>query len=461
RPAPRGGLPLPGGPAPAPRPGGPYLKSPFNYIGGKHRLLPQILPLFPPGIGTFVDLFAGGCDVGINVPAERVVFNDINVKVIGMYRAFRERPAEEILERVDRRVREYGLDRDNPPSYAAFRLHYNRTGDPLDLFALACHSYNYMFRFNSRLEYNNTYGRGRSRLSAVMRRNLLSFLERIKRPGVTFTCADFAAADVSGLGPDDLVYCDPPYLIAQGSHNDGARGFKRWREAEEEALHGFLDSLDARGVRFALSNVLSHKGALNRILLGWCRKYRVACIASDYSNSSYNARKGGSLEVLITNYAPPPGTGGDRPACLRGPAAPGGGAETAGVSRVPLRRAAEARGGQPGFRETVRGAAGEIPEIPAAWASGGQDDPGSPREAAAAACGGGRAPAAAVPSGGDREAGTRVAGERETPAPVREAGSADTRGGGSAGVREAGRAGGAESRLRLCLRWIRNLLRRL
>ena len=33
--------------------------SPMNYIGGKYKLLPQILPLFPEFTGTFVDLFCG------------------------------------------------------------------------------------------------------------------------------------------------------------------------------------------------------------------------------------------------------------------------------------------------------------------------------------------------------------------------------------------------------------------
>lgn len=37
-----------------------YLKNPFNYIGGKYKLLPQILPLFPKKIDKFVDLFGGG-----------------------------------------------------------------------------------------------------------------------------------------------------------------------------------------------------------------------------------------------------------------------------------------------------------------------------------------------------------------------------------------------------------------
>ena len=57
------------------------IKSPLNYIGGKAKILDQILPLFPKEIDNFIDLFAGGCNVGINVRANKVYFND-NLKYV-------------------------------------------------------------------------------------------------------------------------------------------------------------------------------------------------------------------------------------------------------------------------------------------------------------------------------------------------------------------------------------------
>ena len=48
-----------------------YVKSCLNYTGGKYKLLPQIIPLFPEDINMFVDLFCGGCNVGINVNAKK------------------------------------------------------------------------------------------------------------------------------------------------------------------------------------------------------------------------------------------------------------------------------------------------------------------------------------------------------------------------------------------------------
>ena len=52
-----------------------YIKSPMNYTGGKYKLLPYILPSFPGELSRFVDLFAGGLNVGINVQADVIYAN--------------------------------------------------------------------------------------------------------------------------------------------------------------------------------------------------------------------------------------------------------------------------------------------------------------------------------------------------------------------------------------------------
>ncbi|MDR1482617.1 MAG: Dam family site-specific DNA-(adenine-N6)-methyltransferase [Synergistaceae bacterium] len=279
-----------------------YLKSPLNYIGGKYKLLPQILPLFPRQAGIFVDLFAGGCNVGINVNADRIICNDQNTKIIDMFILFQQTDAEAILSRIDENIQKYGLSKYNEMGFVDFRNYYNATGDPIDLYTLTCYSFNYQFRFNSNLEYNNPFGRNRSRFSENMRDNLIAFIERIKTADIVFSSCDFEEFDTSTLGCDDMVYCDPPYLITTGSYNDGNRGFKDWNKEQETLLYALLDRLHRQGVRFALSNVLAHKGARNEILLGWSRKYIITEITNDYSNSSYNANRGKSVEVLITNY---------------------------------------------------------------------------------------------------------------------------------------------------------------
>lgn len=60
------------------------IQSPLNYTGGKFKLLPQ-LPSFPNNIHTFVDLFCGGCNVGINVKAQKHIYNDTNRYLLYLY----------------------------------------------------------------------------------------------------------------------------------------------------------------------------------------------------------------------------------------------------------------------------------------------------------------------------------------------------------------------------------------
>lgn len=53
--------------------------------------------------------------------------------------------------------------------------------------------------------------------------------------------------------------------------NDGNRGFKNWTEKEENEL---LDSLNQRNIKFALLNVLYHKGQENKILAEWSQNIK-------------------------------------------------------------------------------------------------------------------------------------------------------------------------------------------
>ncbi len=279
-----------------------YLKSPLNYIGGKYNLLSQIIPLFPKNINTFIDLFSGGANVAINVQSKNTICNDLNSIIIEMFKTFHDKDTNIILNHIKKRIQKYSLSKENKKGFLQFRDEYNKTRDPLDLYTLTCFSFNYQFRFNSKHEYNNPFGRNRSQFSVQMESNLVSFIEELKRKNIHFVSNDFRDFDITGFGEGDFIYCDPPYLITTGSYNDGKRGFKDWGTAEEEHLLAFLDRANARGIRFALSNVLEHKGRKNTILNNWCNKYRVVPILSSYSNSSYNTNRGGSKEVLILNY---------------------------------------------------------------------------------------------------------------------------------------------------------------
>src|SRR5699024_5968084 len=108
-----------------------YLKSPLNYIGGKYKLLNQIIPLFPKDISTFVDLFSGGANVGINVDAQKHVFIDMNTKINEMFRFFSGEDPVNLVHKIEDRLEEFKLSRSNAQGYNKFREQYNLNPNPL------------------------------------------------------------------------------------------------------------------------------------------------------------------------------------------------------------------------------------------------------------------------------------------------------------------------------------------
>lgn len=281
-----------------------YIKSPLNYIGGKYKLLKQILPLFPSDIGTFVDIFSGGANVGINVSANKHIFNDMNNRINEMFRYFQEQDPVELVHKIEQRIGDWDLSKTNEEAFHAFRKQYNVNPNPLDLYILSSFSYNYQFRFNNSMEYNNPFGRNRSHFSENMKNNLLNFVTKLQTLDATFTDFFFSEFDFSQLTSKDFVYLDPPYLITTGSYNDGKRGFSDWGEKQEKEMYQLMKNLSSRNIKFALSNVIIHKGKHNKSLEDFIKEENlfVKHLNFNYKNSSYNTSKKESLEVLVTNY---------------------------------------------------------------------------------------------------------------------------------------------------------------
>jgi len=290
-----------------------YIKSPLNYIGGKNKLLNQILPLLPSGINTFVDLFSGGCNVGININANRVIFNDNLTYLIELFSVFKNDNTQSIIHHIENRIDEFQLSQTNEEGYKKFRIFYNETKFPLDLFVLIAYSFNHQIRFNNSHKFNNPFGRNRSCFNNNMKNNLINFISKLHGGNFDFSNHSFEDFDFSKLSKDDFVYCDPPYLITTGTYNDGKRGFKGWSEKEEIELLDILDNLDSQNIKFGLSNVIEHKGKENFLLKDWLlnRAYTLNYLDKDYANSNYQTKdrdKKASIEVLITNYKPPKDT---------------------------------------------------------------------------------------------------------------------------------------------------------
>lgn len=97
-----------------------YIASPLNYIGGKARILDQMLPFMPTDIDIFVDLFCGGCNVGMNTPAEYTIYNDTSKPLIGLLKAFRRMKTDNIINGINALIDELGFSRTRDYNFAYY-----------------------------------------------------------------------------------------------------------------------------------------------------------------------------------------------------------------------------------------------------------------------------------------------------------------------------------------------------
>lgn len=282
-----------------------YVKSPLNYMGGKYKQLDVLLENFPEYIECFVDLFGGGFNVGINVDAKKIIYNDQIKYLVDLFDYFKNNEIPFILSEIDGLISEYELSKENQIGYNRLRNDYNSSKDIMKLLVLIFYSFNHQIRFNSKHEFNTPFGKNRSCYNSSIKNNLVSFIEVIKEKNAEFFNGNFSDFPFDELSSDDFVYCDPPYLITNGSYNDGNRGFKDWTEKEEVELFSVLDKLNTRSIKFALSNVFVHNGLENTRLIEWSKKYNVIILDNvNYNNSNYQSKSKDHLtvEVIVKNF---------------------------------------------------------------------------------------------------------------------------------------------------------------
>ena len=294
-----------------------YIKSPLNYTGGKYKLLPQILPLFPTNINKFVDLFTGGCNVAINVKANEKICNEIDEHLIALFEYFKNNNSSIVIDSVKNVIKEYGLSDTatygyeyygcdsssgvatyNKEKYLKLREDYNKdTTNSLYFFVLVMFAFSNQIRFNSDGHFNMPVNK--RDFNKNVEKNTIKFVDELDE-SYTFVNYDFRDMDLSNLTKDDMVYCDPPYLLNCTSYSEN----NKWTQKEDLLLMELLNKINNHGVKFALSNVLYSKGEANLRLIEWSKLYNVHYLDYNYNNCNYHKKDKTSkdIEVLITNY---------------------------------------------------------------------------------------------------------------------------------------------------------------
>lgn len=268
----------------------------IKWAGGKRRLLPEIRARIPDSLGVYHEPFLGGGAVLLDLEPERARAGDVNAELIGMLTVVRDDlPAllaalrghaaahsPEHYYAVRAMDREPGWAGVDPVTRAARLLYLNKT------------CFNGLHRVNRAGHFNVPYGRYRNP-NIVNEVGLRAAHDYLVGAGVQLAVAGFEQT-CAAAGRGDFVYLDPPYDVVSDTANFtgyAAGGFGR---IEQQQLRDVCDELDARGVRFLLSN------SATEFIRGLYSDYRVEIVQVARAINSNPAGRGKVDEVLVRNY---------------------------------------------------------------------------------------------------------------------------------------------------------------
>ena len=294
-------------------------RSPFFYVGDKFKLVPQLEYNFPKDIDRFIEPFWGGGSVFLNTKANSYILNDIDSYMVELHKFLmsysnrQEQFWDEIKLNIDKyKLSATFLGKDvpqeyrkefvktyfakyNKESYMKLRADFNQNKDDMmQLYLLLIYGFNRMLRFNSKGDFNLPVGNVDFNKNVVDALN--AYFDYVEGKDINMFNLDFQEfVEKVQPTPNDMVYLDPPYLITFSEYN------KLWNEDSEMRLIDFLDDLNSRNVRFAVSNVLWHRKRYNGTFNEWAQKYNIVRVKSNYISYHDNSEKD-SYEVLVKNY---------------------------------------------------------------------------------------------------------------------------------------------------------------
>ena len=249
-------------------------KSPIVYNGKKERLLKYIAPLYPNIINNYYEPFCGGASVFFDLHSQKIIngdyyLSDLNARVLRIYEVIRddlsgiERVLQSFLQH-DPELLFYALrkiedaaDRMNRPAPAKFKVLSNPSKTWLaakDLFLNRMTKNGW--RENKSGQFNLPYYAARKSNYFYQAANLADCHKVFSDRQVHIQAEDYLKIE-SRLVSGDFVYLDPPYEPASSTANFTAYTCNAFGQQEQKKLASFLNRIDAKGVKFILSNSLA------------------------------------------------------------------------------------------------------------------------------------------------------------------------------------------------------------
>jgi DNA adenine methylase len=221
---------------------------PIPYQGSKRALAPRISGVFPEGVRTLYEPFAGSGAVTLYAAthglAERFVIGDAYEPLIDLWALLIDDP-----KTLSERYAElwHGQFPDGKEHFQRTRTTFNETRDPVLLLYLIARCVKNAVRFNRHGHFTQSADNRRTGMKPDRVKRTAYAVSRLLKGRTTLFKGDFTGC-IEPAAPDDLIYMDPPY---QGTTYGPDK-----RYAEQLCRNKLIDTLhqlDRRDVPYILS----------------------------------------------------------------------------------------------------------------------------------------------------------------------------------------------------------------
>ena len=285
----------------------------IKWAGGKTQLLADIERTLPADFSakdfTYVEPFVGGGSVVFwmlqNFPnIKKAVINDINSKLINVYRTIKHTP-KELIEALHIIEDEY-IPRNHDERTAYFMEQRRRFNDETlsDVEQAAIFiflnrtCFNGLYRENAKGKFNVPHGRY-ARPTICDEATIMADSELLQK--VEIMCGDYAATETYA-GTDTLFYFDPPYKPLSDTSSFNTYVKEPFDDAEQIRLRDFCDTVTKKGSRFILSNSdVKGKNPADNFFDDLYAKYDINRVFATRMVNANPDRRGKLTELMISN----------------------------------------------------------------------------------------------------------------------------------------------------------------
>lgn len=268
-------------------------KPPFKWAGGKTRLLSKIVPLLPQSYNDYFEPFLGGGGLYFHLQPKTAHISDVNVELINAYQIIKSSLPLLIseLQHYKNTQEYYGdirrLDRD---SIAFAKLSLVQRAARFIYLNKTC--FNGLYRVNSRGQFNVPFGH-RNSPNILDVENLQSCSQVLQTANIA--CESFANV-YQHAKKDDFVYFDPPYIPDGISSTFTQYTQDGFGIANQQELLNVCNLLDARGVKWMLSNSSAP------MVYDLYNKFNIVTVEVQRNIAANGANRRKVNEVIVRNY---------------------------------------------------------------------------------------------------------------------------------------------------------------